>query len=173
MVVEHSRNQSHDTVDQHAGCQFSTAQHVVANGDFVGGQVVGDSFVNAFVPAANQDEMPAVGQLADHFLGQLAALSREQDGPEGRGGAVLGSEAANGSEEGLRLEDHALPAPEGPVVDRPVAVTGVGSEVVNPDGNQVLPDSLPHHAELERALEEPRKDSDDIELEGFRSGHRL
>ena len=52
MVVEHSRNHSHDTVDQHAGCQFSTAQNVVANGDFVGGQVVGDSFVNAFVPAA-------------------------------------------------------------------------------------------------------------------------
>ena len=85
----------------------------------------------------------------------------------------MGSEAVDGSEEGLRLEDHALPAPEGPVVDRPVAVTGVGSEVVNPDGNQVLPDSLSHHAELERALEEPRKDSDDIELEGFRSGHRF
>ncbi len=81
----------------------------------------------------------------------------------GFGGKGQGFQAG---EDGLRLEDHAFAAAEGPVVDGAVAVVGEGAKVVRADGDLAELDGPAEDAVGEGTGEEVGKDGEDVDLHG-------
>ena len=56
-VAEHARDQAHDGIGDDESGQRSISKHVIADGNFVVDEVVGDALVDALVVARDENEM--------------------------------------------------------------------------------------------------------------------
>ena len=55
-IPEGSREETRDGIQDNRRREFTAAQDIVADGNFVGGQVYGHSFVHSFIASTNQDD---------------------------------------------------------------------------------------------------------------------
>ncbi len=79
------------------------------------------------------------------------------------------SQRGDGFENRVGLENHSGPAPEGPVVHGSVAVLGEVAQVMQPDAGLAAGDGALEHAVLQHAVEEVRKDGDNVKRHAFKS----
>ena len=125
-----------------------------------------DAFVDAFVAAADENDAFERSEAARGGLREALALCGEKD--DGLAGGVAGgfgrdAEGFDALEDGLRLEDHALAAAEGAVVDRAVAVVRPVAEIVGVDGGEAGTERALEDAVAERALEKAGEEGDEVE----------
>jgi len=140
-VAEGAGKQASDGVDDQSGGKFATGENEIADGDFFGSEMIGNSFVDAFVAAAEEENAVESGVAASGFLRETFAGGGEQDdggaGVEGGfGGGVadgMTEERFDGFEERLGFEHHALAAAKGAIVDSAMTVFGEFAQVLDVD----------------------------------------
>ena len=76
--------ESHDSVDEDDGGGFSAGEDVIADADFLVDEVLSDSFVDAFVASAADDESLFLGEVSDECLVEGLSLRGEEDRLAGR-----------------------------------------------------------------------------------------
>jgi len=165
-VAEDAGEEAYGGVEEDGCGQLAAGEDVVADGELVVAEELGDAFVDAFVTAADEDDAGECGEAAGGRLGEALALGGEED--DGFVGGVAGFFGGDGEgfeavEDGLGLEDHALAAAEGTVVDGAVAVVGEGAEVVGVGLCDAGAKGAGDDAVGERAGEEAGKDGEDVE----------
>ena len=106
-------------VYQYHGRKLSAAEYVISNGPLLVNFQFHDPFINAFIPACDQDERVPAGKVHHVPLPQLPPLGRQAD-HRGRGQSLPG--VAYGCQQRLRHHDHAGPAAIRPVIHGPVTV---------------------------------------------------
>jgi hypothetical protein len=68
LVAERAGYQTRYGVHYERGRQFAAREHKIADREFVGCQMIGDALVNAFVPAAQQDDSIELRESPDRIL---------------------------------------------------------------------------------------------------------
>ena len=80
-VSQDTRQQPGHGVDDYHGRQLPAGEHVVANRDFVGHQVLAHALVHPFIPPTDENDSRAAGQLSGDGMGKQATLrAQEYDG---------------------------------------------------------------------------------------------
>lgn len=133
-ITEHAFPQARDGIDDDGRGQFASAEHEVADRDFVVGKMLGHALVDAFVAAADEQEFVELGVVAREGLVELATLRREKH--DTAAGIVFRAPSKyrfHGFKDGLALQQHAFPAPEWPVIDGAMAVARPIAQVVDVD----------------------------------------
>ena len=92
VVAEDAGEQADDGVGDDGGGEGAIGEDVVADGDFVVDEVVDDALVDAFVMAAEEDEVRDLGEILGGALGEAAAAG---------GGGVRDSIGVAGMSESL------------------------------------------------------------------------
>jgi hypothetical protein len=178
-IAEDPGQEADDGVEDDEGGALAAGEDVVADGELAVAEEVVDALIDAFVAAAEKDDAVKGGELGGDGLGERTALRGEEDDGLAGGGAegeTLGlgreMEGFDAVEDGLGLEDHALPAAEGTVVDGAVAVVGEGAEILRVDLHETGTDGTGDDAVIERAGEEGGKDGEEIEAHELGAGER-
>src|SRR5271163_475246 len=78
-VAKRAGKETRDGIENEHRGQFAAAENVVADGDFVRGQMRGYTFVHAFVAAADEQEAIKLGETASGFLIEKSSRSRKQN----------------------------------------------------------------------------------------------
>ena len=88
-AAKRSRQQANGRIDDYQRGRLASRQNIVANRNFVGHQRFRDALVNAFVTAANQNELFAQWQIRPPAIAlKRATLRRKQDDALFRSGSV-------------------------------------------------------------------------------------
>ncbi len=172
-VAEDAGKETGDGIDDDGGGEFAAGEDVIADGELAVAKQVVDALVDALIAAADEDKAVEAGELAGGGLGEGRALGGEQDdllaggvacgfGGDGEGFDSLG--------EGFGLENHALAAAKGAVVDGAVAVVGEAAKVVDVDGDQPSGDGPAEDAMAEDGGEKVGENGDQIEAHGRAHG---
>jgi hypothetical protein len=173
-VAEDAGEEADGGVEDDGGGELAAGEDVVADGELFVAEELADALVDAFVTAADEDHAVEGGETASGGLREALALRGEQDHglfvrlagcAGGFGGKGQGLEAV---EDGLGLEDHALAAAEGTVVDGAVTVVGEGAEVVDVGSGDAgaegaRDDAVAQDALVGEGAKELRKDGEDVE----------
>src|SRR6266850_1114359 len=117
------------------------------------------SFINTFVPAANQDDLFCLRQPQRFGLIERPAARAEHHDF----GPVVLTDSLDGAENRFGLENHSFAAAKRPVVYSTMPVRGEFSEVVDSRFDEPIFPAPTDHAEIEGPLEEFRKDGDYVE----------
>jgi hypothetical protein len=165
-VAEDAGEEADGGVEDDGGTELSAGEDVVADGELFVAEELGDALVHTFIAAADHDDALQRGEAARSRLGEALALGGEQD--DGLFGGVAGGfrgdvQRFEALEDGLGLQDHALAAAKGAVIDGAMTVVGEGAEVVGVDLSDALAEGARDDTVAERASEELREDGDDVE----------
>ncbi len=126
--------------------------------------MLGYTFVDTFVAAADEEEFVELSVVAGEGLVEFAALGREEDDAAVRISELpAGEDPLHGFKDRLAFEEHAFPAPERAVVDGAVAVVGPIAEVVDFDIEETVAAGAGDDAVVDRAGEEAGEDREDVE----------
>ena len=87
-VAEDAGEEADGGVKDDGGGELSAAEDVVADGEFLVGEEVGDALVHALVAAADEDDALERGEAVRGGLGEGLALGGEED--DGLAGEVAG-----------------------------------------------------------------------------------
>ena len=165
-MAKDAREQADGGVDDDGCAEFAAGENEVADGQLVVAEELGDTFVDAFVTAADKDDTFERGEAARGGLRETLALRGEKD--HGLACSVAcgfggDAERLDALKDGLRLEDHALATAEGAVVNGAMAVVGPVAEVMGVDRRKAGAQRALEDAVAERALEEAGKEGDEVE----------
>ena len=149
-----------DRVHDHRRRDFTAGKDEISDRDFCRRQVFDHSFVDAFVPAADQNHLFRFRKPQRFGLIESAGLPRSA--PRLRLARVLPNRF-NRLENRFRLENHSFAAAERPVVDRAMPIRGEIPQIVDSNFNEALFSAPPDDSKIERAFEELREDRDDVE----------
>jgi len=130
-VAQHAGPQPGHGVHNRQRGQLAAGEHKVAERDFVGGQVLADALVKAFVAPADEGQARLLGQGLGDGLGEGPALRGHQDDGRTVGGAGRAEDGLDGGEDRLGLHNHAAAAAVGQVVGDVVFAAGVVADVVH------------------------------------------
>ena len=175
IVAQSARLQTCNGIDQDHGSQFTAADHVVAEADFVRCQLEAHPFVDPLVAPTDQSDPVLLCQFCDDALGQRPPLRAQKDhwqrcGQCGRGVWVpvgersgrglhrqrpAGGARQNGfecSHDRFGFHDHSAAAAVGCIIADVVAVGGEVANVVEANRNQCAlqcpgDDALPEWAD--------------------------
>src|SRR5258708_6776162 len=78
-VAQRTTEKASDGVDDEGGGQFAATQDEIADGEFVGGEMLCDTLVHAFVSAADENHAILLREAASSFLGETFSGGREQN----------------------------------------------------------------------------------------------
>ena len=129
-VVEHTRLQSRQRVQQHHGREFPTGEHKVAQTQLVRDMGIDKALVNTFIATAKQYRATAFGPLRHHRMLERGANGRKQNYRCGLGLLLrisLDTGCANRIQaqlQGLGHHHHAGAAAKGAVIDATVVAFG-------------------------------------------------
>ena len=79
VVADDARHQSHHGVGNDGCSQFAARQYEVAHADLAGDEVVAHALVDAFVVAAENDEVFLQTHVIGHFLVETLTVGRDVD----------------------------------------------------------------------------------------------
>lgn len=185
VVAEDSGEQAGDGVDDDGGGEGAVGEDVVADGKFAVDEVVDDALIDAFVVAAEEDEVGDFDELLGGALGEEGAGGGEEEGEgfsifdfrfsSGVAGSCGGAfpisdlrtsifaQLFDRGEDGFAFEDHALAAAVGGVVGGAVFVGGPVAEVVGADGDEAALLRLADHALGERGGGDVWEEGEDVD----------
>ena len=143
--------------------QLAAAQHVVADADLIGGQVLPHPLVDSFVASAYQYQVVVTRELLDYRLGQPSALGGHQHDGDAVVQSGRGAYRLHGLEYRSGLHEHAWATAEGVVVHRAMAVVGLIADVVGPDVQHTRPPGSGDYALVEGAGEHAGEKRQDVE----------
>ena len=163
-IMEYTRDEPDDGIDDHHGRDFPAVTNEISDGDFGWSESLSDTIIEAFVASAENEEPWFFGELFDEVLVEFPAGRRHHEQPAGfRGYGLHGFDAV---EDGLTHDEHSWAASEGLVVHLLVLSGSKVAEVVQADIDERLADG-PFEMPLAKiALEHLREQSEDIELDG-------
>src|SRR5271163_4052158 len=98
-VAKRAGKETRDGIENEHRGQFAAAENIVADGDFVRGQMRGYTFVHAFVAAADKQNALELGKAAGGFLIEKLARGGKQNDACLRIGRNRPSGIANGMTE--------------------------------------------------------------------------
>ena len=157
-AAKHSRKEPDDRIGHHCRGKRSVRQDVVADRKGFVHQRFRDTFVDAFVVAADDNQM---GFLREPARGRLVeAPSRRSHQHDMR---VWRRHGLDRLEEGAGLHQHSRPAAVGAVVGGPARVAGEVSGIDRPDLRRAHGDRAFHHAFAGESVEHRRKERDDVD----------
>src|SRR3990172_6008237 len=78
-VAERAGQETRNRVDEDQCGEFTSGQNVIADGDFVGDEMLADALIHALVAAADQGEAFVRGQRAGDGLRENTSLRRKQN----------------------------------------------------------------------------------------------
>lgn len=128
-VAQNFGKESHNGIHDDDGGDDTVGEDVVADGNFLVHEEVDDALIDAFVMAAEEDEMVALGGEA---LGR-GLFERGACGGHKQHSGPLRAEGGESGENGFALHDHALAPAIGGVVGGAVFVRGPVADVVRVD----------------------------------------
>src|SRR5262249_37667788 len=79
VVAEGAWQEPCDRVKDESCGKFAAGKNEIADGDFFGGEVLGDAFVHAFIAAAEEENAIELREAACSFLREAFACGGEQD----------------------------------------------------------------------------------------------
>src|ERR1022692_2337458 len=116
-VAQYTRQQAGHGVNYDRRRQLAAAQHIIPYGQLVIGQMLGHALVHAFITPANEQQLRQAAKIVGHLLVEQAALRGEKHLLYGQARKLSYlQDRLDRQKQGLRLEQHAFPAPERPVV---------------------------------------------------------
>ena len=145
-VAQYPRQQARDSIYHDKRGQLSAGQHVIANGDFIRGQMQADAFIHPFVAAADECDPGLLCEFLRDDLIENSSLWRQQnDGVLGLGLGFGGRNLQtsrrflsrqsehrfNRLEHRLRFHHHPASAAIRYIIRRVMFVVGVVPNVVN------------------------------------------
>ena len=143
LVANHARHEANQRVGEDGGREFAAAEDVIANADFEGDDMVAQALVDAFVVAADHQQVAGERQLIHTALLELLAVGGEEDD------LVVGTLSLQGGDgvvEGLHGEHHACRRAKGRVVHFFVLVGAPLPQVVHVHLDQTFFDASFHDA---------------------------
>ena len=135
LVANHAGDEAHDAIGHDGGCQLATGQNIIANGDFLGDEVLTNAVVNALVMATQDDDVFLHREFVGHGLIECFAIGRGEDYFVV---IALCLECRNAIVDGLALHHHAGETTKGIVVHTAVLIGGIVTKVMDVDFNQTL-----------------------------------
>ena len=135
LVADRARNQSHHSVGYDSCRKFSAGEHIVADRDFAGDQMLANAVVYAFVMSAEYYDIFEKRETVGERLGEHFTVRRSENHLVI---VALGFESRDRTVDRLDLHDHAGCAAERVVVDFAVAVGSVVAQVVYGDSDESL-----------------------------------
>lgn len=130
-VAEGAGQETDDGVDYYHSGQLAAGQDVIADRDLLGVEARTDTFVEAFVPASDENQAFFAGKLDGFLLGEGLALRGEQHRPAGVG--ILFLDVFEAVEQGPAEHNHTGTAAVGFIID--FVMRGRGEIADVGDGN--------------------------------------
>src|SRR5712692_2728294 len=173
LVPQRARLQPRDRVHNQRCGKFAAGQHVIADGNFFGGEMLGDAFVHAFIPPAEQDDPFERCVARRGFLPEKIHRRRKQNDRY-----VLRAlwtlcvkfffqQSLCSLEQRLGLQHHSFAAAKRTVVHGAVAVAREPAQIVHRDFYEPGLACPAHNPVIERPLEKLRENRDDVEAHGI------
>ena len=160
LVAQGTRDEAHKAVDQNGSTQFATGKYIVAYAYLFGNQVFTDALVDAFVMAAEDDDVLFHGELVAQRLVEHLAVGTHVDDLVV---VPLALQVADAVVDRLYHHDHACSSGKRVVVYLMVLVGAVVSQVVKPDFHNALVDGAFDDGFGEGSLKHFREDGDDVD----------
>src|SRR5688500_6601534 len=159
-VPDYAGHEPHHRVEHDQRGQLAARQPVIADRQLVGHERGGDSFIDAFVPPAdNRDAVQPADPLRLALI-EPPPLRRHQD--HRRQVAARRANRLDRAPDRLRLHDHARPAAERHIVHRPVPIVGERPKIPRAHLDESRLASPRDNAFGERRLNQLREDRDDV-----------
>lgn len=169
-IVEDTRDEPDDGIDDDHGGHFAAVTDEISDGDFDWLESLSDAIVEAFVASAKDEEPWFFGELFDEGLIELLSGGGHHKEPAGgRRECLNGFDAV---EHGLTHDEHSGTATEWLVVHLFVFSGSEVTEVMEADIDKRLVDGPFEMSLAEVALEHLREQCEDIELDE-RLRHRI
>ena len=137
LIGQGAGDEADDRIGEKGRRNLAAADDEVADGDLAGHEVLADTFVDAFVVAAEEDEVLLEGKLVGDGLGEGLTVGGEVDDLVV---GALGGELLYHFEDGLHHHDHAGIAAIAVVVDRLAGAETVFADVVDADVDEAFLD---------------------------------
>ena len=168
-VAEDAWNEAGHGIDEYGGGDCAIGQNVIANGDLFVNEMVDDSLIDAFIMAAQQDEVASRGGEAGGYgVAETATGGGEIE--DARWGGDFGFDGLDGSEDGFAFHDHPLAAAVRGIVGGGVFVRGPVAQVVDADIQQAFFAGALEHALAEGAFADGGEESQDVDAHGREPG---
>lgn len=164
LVTEDAWDEPCDRVDDERGRKLAATHNKIANGCFFVSQILSNPFVHSFISAADEQEFVQLTPTPGGGLVKQTALRRHES--DLLIVALLRKDCLGGQEDGFWFHEHAFAAPEGPVVDTPVAVESPLPEIMDANLDFVGLQCPGDDSVLERTAEELREDGEYMECHG-------
>ena len=132
-VAQDAGDQAHDSIGEDERRQHAAGEDIVANGNFVIDEVVGDALVDAFVVAAKEDEIFFESEFTGDGIGKFAALGREENGM-----GFWRADVCEGEVDRFDFHHHAGSAAVGSIIHRAVPVARPIAEVHRFEAGEVF-----------------------------------
>ncbi len=169
-IVEDTRDEPDDGIDDGHGGHFPAIADEISDGDFGWFEPLSDAVVEAFVASAENEEPWFFGELFDEGLIEFFAGGRHHEQPAGGWWECL--DGFDAVEDGLAHDEHSRATTEGLVVHLFVFSGSEVAEVMEADIDERLTDGPFEMSLAKIALEHLWEQCEDIELDG-RLGHRI
>ena len=160
LVAQGPRDEAHKAVDQNGGTQLASGQDIVSDAYLFGNQVFTDTFVNAFVVAAKDDDVLFHGELVAQRLVEHLAVGAHVDDLIV---VPLAFQVADAVVDRLDHHHHARAGGKRVVVHLVVLVGAVVTQVVQSDFHNALVDGAFDDGFGEGSLKHFRENRDDVD----------
>ena len=163
-VGQDAWDEADDAVREEGGGDLAAAYDEIAHGDLPGDEVFADALVDAFVMAAEDDDVLLEGQFVGDALVQDLAVGGHVDDL-----VVLpfGAQFLDHPEHRFHHHDHAGVTAVAVVVHGQARPQAVLAEVVDMDFHQAFLDGPAGNGMAQRAFEQLRNHGEDIDAHGF------
>jgi hypothetical protein len=161
-VAQHSLPQSRNGVDDHQRSELSARQDIVSDRDFAI-DVGFNASVEALVMAAHESEAVELRELLGEVLVEGSPPCAQEKRSLGPVGFVNRFDAFD---DRIGLHHHAASPAEGEVIDGPMSVMSVLSDIMEVDAHVALLAGASQNRALERTREEAGKECEDMESHG-------
>ena len=161
LVSEDAGQEAYDAVHDDHRRQFAARQHIIADRELVGYQMLTDALIIPFIMAADEDQMLLLRQLLSDALRIRDALRAHED--DARLYRLPCDQIFDRQEDRFRLQHHASSAPVGVIIHRPMFVRRVFAEVHCIDLYGAFSNRFADDALGQEAREHLRKQRQDID----------
>ncbi len=158
-ITQDARQQPRHRFGHHQRSHFAAREHVVPDGQLLVHQVLSHPLIDPFVPAADQDDVRKLRQLAGHVLREAAPGRIQEDHPR-----VGTAHCLDRGCQGLGFENHPAPASEGRLIGHLVTPARKVAQVVDRDVDKAALPRPPDDGFAERALHHSGEERDDVDL---------
>ena len=161
-VSQRSGLQATHGVDDHHGRRLAPGEDEVTERQLVGHEVLADTFVDAFVVAADQPEALMSGVLKGDRMVEHAALRRQER--DGRTVRSCTHGRLDGGENGFGLHHHPAATTEGNVIRNAMPVCAVVAQIVDRQRDDSAFERAADNAHPQQAGEHLREKGEDVDL---------